>query len=47
MFRLAQINLNGFSALGSGDLTLPPPTTPTEAFITAHTDVLCQLLQAQ
>jgi hypothetical protein len=32
---------------GSGDLTLPPPTTLTEAFVAAHTDVLCQLLQAQ
>jgi hypothetical protein len=32
---------------GSGDLTLPPPTTLTEAFVAAHTDVLCQNLQAQ
>jgi hypothetical protein len=47
MFRPARGNPNGFDASGSGDLTLPPPTTPTEAFIAAHTDVLCQLLQAQ
>jgi hypothetical protein len=26
---------------------LPPPTTLTEAFVVAHTDVLCQILQAQ
>jgi hypothetical protein len=26
---------------------VPPPTTPTEAFVAAHTDVLCQILQAQ
>jgi hypothetical protein len=47
MFRPARSNPNGFDAPGSGDLTLPPPTTLTEAFIAAHTDVLCQLLQAQ
>jgi hypothetical protein len=47
MFRPALSNPNGFDALGSGDLTLPPPTTLTEAFVAAHTDVLCQILQAQ
>jgi hypothetical protein len=47
MFRPARSNPNGFDASGSGDLTLPPPTTLTEAFVAAHTDVLCQLLQAQ
>jgi hypothetical protein len=47
MFRLARNNPNGFDASGSGDLTLPPPTAMTEAFIAAHTEVLCQLLQAQ
>jgi hypothetical protein len=47
MFQPAWSNPNGFGASGSGDLTLPPPTTLTEAFVAAHTDVLCQLLQAQ
>jgi hypothetical protein len=47
MFRPAQNNPNGLGASGSGDLTLPPPTTLTEAFMAAHTDVLCQILQAQ
>jgi hypothetical protein len=47
MFRPARNNPNGFGASGSGDLTLPPPTTLTEAFVAAHTEVLCQLLQAQ
>jgi hypothetical protein len=47
MFRPARSNPNGFDALGSGDPTLPPPTTLTEAFVAAHTKVLCQLLQAQ
>jgi hypothetical protein len=47
MFRPAWNNPNGFDASGSGDLTLPPPTMLTEAFIAAHTEVLCQLLQAQ
>jgi hypothetical protein len=47
MFRPARSNTNGFDASGSGDLTLPPPTTLTEAFVAAHTNVLCQLLQAQ
>jgi hypothetical protein len=32
---------------GSGDLSLPPPTTLTEVFVATHTDVLCQILQAQ
>jgi hypothetical protein len=47
MFRPARGNRNGFDASGSGDLSLPPPTTLTEAFVAAHTEVLCQLLQAQ
>jgi hypothetical protein len=47
MFRPARNNPNGFDASGSGDLSLPPPTTLTEAFVAAHTDVLCQILQAQ
>jgi hypothetical protein len=47
MFKPARSNPNGFGASGSGDLTLPPPTTLTEAFVAAHTDVLCQILQAQ
>jgi hypothetical protein len=47
MFKPAQSNPNGFDASGSGDLSPPPPTTLTEAFVAAHTDVLCQILQAQ
>jgi hypothetical protein len=47
MFIPARSDPNGFDASGSGDLTLPPPTTLTEAFLAAHTEVLCQLLQAQ
>jgi hypothetical protein len=47
MFRLARNDPNGFGASGSSDLTLPPPTTLTEAFMAAHTDLLCQILQAQ
>jgi hypothetical protein len=47
MFRPARSNPNGFGASGSGDLMLPPPMTLTEAFMAAHTDVLCQILQAQ
>jgi hypothetical protein len=47
MFKPARNNPNGFGALGSGDLSPPPPTTLTEAFVAAHTDVLCQILQAQ
>jgi hypothetical protein len=47
MFRPAWNNPNGFDAPGSGDLTLPPPTMLTEAFVAAHTEVLCQLLQTQ
>jgi hypothetical protein len=47
MFRPARNNPNGFDASGSGDLTVPPPTTMTEAFVVAHTEMLCQLLQAQ
>jgi hypothetical protein len=47
MFRPARNNPNGFCASGSGDLTLSPPTTLIEAFMAAHTDVLCQILQAQ
>jgi hypothetical protein len=47
MFRPAWNNPSGFDASGSGDLTLPPPTMLTEAFIVAHTKVLRQLLQTQ
>jgi hypothetical protein len=47
MFRPVWNNPNGFDASGSGDLTLPPPTMLTEAFVAAHTEVLCQLLQTQ
>jgi hypothetical protein len=47
MFGPAWNNPYGFDASGSGDLTLPPPTMLTEAFVAAHTEVLCQLLQAQ
>jgi hypothetical protein len=47
MFRPARNNPNGFVVSGSGDLTLPPPTTLTEAFMAAHADMLCQILQAQ
>jgi hypothetical protein len=47
MFRPARNNPNGFDASGSGDLSLPPPTTMTEAFVAAHTEVLCQILRAQ
>jgi hypothetical protein len=47
MFRPARSNPNGFDASGSGDLPLPPPTTLTEAFMAARTDMLCQILQAQ
>jgi hypothetical protein len=47
MFRPARNNPKGFGASGSGDLTLPSPTTLNEAFVAAHTDVLCQILQAQ
>jgi hypothetical protein len=36
---------NGFGASGSGDPPPPPPLTPTEALLTAQTDVLRQLLQ--
>jgi hypothetical protein len=38
---------NGFGALSSGGLSPPPPTTMTEAFVAARTEVLCQILQAQ
>jgi hypothetical protein len=47
MFRPAWNNPNDFEASGSGDRTQPPPTMLTEAFIAAHTEVLCQLLQTQ
>jgi hypothetical protein len=47
MFKPVRSNPNGFDALGSGDLSPPPPMTLTEAFMAAHTDVLCQILQAQ
>jgi hypothetical protein len=47
MFRPAWNDPNDFDASGSVDLTLPPPTMLTEAFVAAHTEVLRQLLQAQ
>jgi hypothetical protein len=47
MFRPAWNNPNDFEASGSGDRTQPPPTMLTEAFVAAHTEVLCQLLQTQ
>jgi hypothetical protein len=47
MFRPVWNNPYGFDASGSGDLTLPPPTMLTEAFVAAHTEMLLQLLQAQ
>jgi hypothetical protein len=47
MSKPARSKPNGFGVSGSSDLTLQPPTTLTEAFVAAHTDVLCQILQAQ
>jgi hypothetical protein len=47
MSRPARSNPNGFDASGSGDISLPPPTTLTEAFVAAHTEVSCRHLQAQ
>jgi hypothetical protein len=47
MFKPARSNPNGFEVSGSGDLSPPPPPTLTEVFVAAHTDVLCQILQAQ
>jgi hypothetical protein len=47
MFGPAWNNPYDFDASSSGDLTLPPPTMLTEDFVAAHTEVLCQLLQAQ
>jgi hypothetical protein len=47
MFRPAWNNPHGFDTLGSGNLSLPPPTMMTEAFVAAHTEVLRQLLQEQ
>jgi hypothetical protein len=47
MFKPTRSNPNGFDASGSGDLSPQPPTTLTEAFVASHTDVLCQILQAQ
>jgi hypothetical protein len=47
MFRPAWNNPNDFEASGSGDLTQPPPMMLTKAFVAAHTEVLCQLLQTQ
>jgi hypothetical protein len=38
---------NGFGASGSGDLPLPPPMTPLEAFMATQTEVLRQILQTQ
>jgi hypothetical protein len=45
MVRLTRNTPSGFGASGSGDPPLPPPLTPTEALLTAQTDVLRQLLQ--
>jgi hypothetical protein len=47
MFKPTRRNPNGFDASGSDDLALPPPMTLTDDFVAAHTDVLCQILQAQ
>jgi hypothetical protein len=47
MFRPERSNPNGFGVSGSGDLSLPPPMTLAEAAMAAHTDVLCEILQAQ
>jgi hypothetical protein len=47
MVRPTHSTPNGFGALGSGDLSPPPPTTLAEAFMAAQTEVLCQILQAQ
>jgi hypothetical protein len=38
---------NGFGVLSSGEVSPQPPTTLTEAFVAAQTEVLCQILQAQ
>jgi hypothetical protein len=38
---------NGCGALGSGDLSPPPPTTLAEAFVATQTEVLRQILQTQ
>jgi hypothetical protein len=47
MFKPTRSNPNGFGVSDNGDPSPPPPTTLTEAFMAAHTDVLCQILQAQ
>jgi hypothetical protein len=47
MVGLTRSTPNGFGALGSDDLSPQPPTTLTEAFVAAQTEVLCQILQAQ
>jgi hypothetical protein len=47
MVRLTSSTPNGLGALSTGDLSPPPPTTLTEAFVVAQTKVLCQILQAQ
>jgi hypothetical protein len=47
MFRPAQSIPNSFGASGSGDLSPPASTTLIEAFVAVHTEVLCQILQAQ
>jgi hypothetical protein len=47
MFRPARSNPNGFGASGRGNLSPTPPATLTECFVAVHTDVLCQILQAQ
>jgi hypothetical protein len=38
---------NGFGASSSNDPPPPPPLTPTEALLTAQTDLLRHLLQMQ
>jgi hypothetical protein len=45
MVGLTHSTPNGFGALGSADLSTQPPTTLTEAFVSAQTEVLCQILQ--
>jgi hypothetical protein len=47
MVRPTRSTPKGFGALGRGDLSQSPPTTLTEAFVAAQTEVLCQILLAQ
>jgi hypothetical protein len=42
-----QSSLNGFGASSTGELPPPPPMTPSEAFMTTQTKVLCQILQTR